>query len=209
MQAMAYIHQVGGLAVEPGTDLRVSQMGPEGYASRGDLPNPQDGRLTEHLRDTLLSYTHPCCPPLQQREPQPAPGLRLGGWQNHSTAPRGKFEESTIISRRFGTPTPNGLLTSVSLLLPRLLFLDVVASGSHERRRLLQGHKVAVQLPPQGGLLWPRCEPRDVLGWAVLEVSSGHAASLGMSWSGQSCGTCAVSVQDEVGGPPVAEGGPL
>ena len=38
-----------------------------------------------------------------------------------------------------------------------------------------QGHRTA---SPSGGLLWPRCEPRDVLEWAVLEyVRSVH-------WSG-------------------------
>ena len=55
-------------------------------------------------------------------------------------------------------------------LLPRSLPLDVYASGSHERRRLLHGHKVTIQ-----------------------GVSSGRAASLGMSWSWQSWGMCAVS----------------
>ena len=37
------------------------------------------------------------------------------------------------------------------ILLTRSLLLDVHASGSHERRRLPRGRKVAVQLLPQGG----------------------------------------------------------
>ena len=67
--------------------------------------------------------------------------------------------------------------------LPRSHLLDVHASGSHGRRRLRQGCKVAVQLLPQGGLLWPRCEPRDVLEWAVLEyVRSVTGAHLRLSY---------------------------
>ena len=68
---------------------------------------------------------------------------------------------------------------SLLLLLPRSLLLDIHASGSHERRRLLLCRKIAVQLLPQGGLLWPRCEPRDVLEWAVLEyVRSVHRSGV-------------------------------
>ena len=61
---------------------------------------------------------------------------------------------------------------NADIVLPRSLLLDVHASGLHERRHLLQGRKVAVQLLPQGGLLWPGCEPWDVLEWAVLEYVS-------------------------------------
>ena len=63
--------------------------------------------------------------------------------------------------------TANGIIL---LLLRRSLSLDVHASGSHERRRLLQSRKVAVQLLPQGG--------------AGGGVSSGHAASLGVGSRG-------------------------
>ena len=54
-------------------------------------------------------------------------------------------------------------LYKCSLLLLLLLFLDRRlddhTSGLHERRLLLQGRKVAVQLLPQGGHVWPRSEP--------------------------------------------------
>ena len=49
------------------------------------------------------------------------------------------------------------------------VFKDDPVSGSHERHRLPQGHKVTVQLLPQGGLLWPFYEPQDVLEWAVQD----------------------------------------
>ena len=57
-------------------------------------------------------------------------------------------------------------------LLPRSLPLDIHASGSHERHRL-------PQLP---------------YSFSLMGVSSGHAVSLGMFWSGQPWSMCAVSI---------------
>ena len=54
----------------------------------------------------------------------------------------------------------------ILVLLPSTLPLDVNADGWHERRRLRQGRKVAVQRLPQGVCVgrgggvgpWPRCK---------------------------------------------------
>ena len=74
------------------------------------------------------------------------------------------MHNAVIITRIQQRSQPSSKQTSkqarkLLLLLPRLFPFDVQASGSHKRRRLTQGHKVAVQLLPQAGLLWPRCEP--------------------------------------------------